>query len=174
MAEVNLLPSKRRKILSFAEAGRSLRGVGFAVALVFFIVSLVFVLLIIFNQSKIDSLKKKESSLRDDLKALSEVETEYNFIEDRAQKAQVVLSSRDALKRAEDLKSFLDKTASWNLDKAEVDKGALSFSLTFFSYQDLVKLVSAIKEDKNYTNVVVDSLEFSPTSGYKLQVDLKI
>ncbi len=174
MSEVNLLISKRRRVLSFSEAGRSLRGVSLVLALIFFVFSLVFVFLIILNQGKIDSLKRSESSLQNDLKALTEVEEKYNFIGDRAQKAQVILSSRDSLKRAEDLKSFLDKINSWSLEKGEINKGSLSFSLVVFSYQDLMGLLSAIKENQNYKNVVVDSLEFSPSSGYKLQLDFKI
>ena len=174
MKDLNLLAYKRKGKISFYQFSGVSKPASFIVALLFFITSLIFVFVIIYNQSTIDSLKKEEAALQKDISSLSEVESKYHFIKDRASKLDSIIKSRTTLKRFDDLRSALDLVGFNSLGEAEIFNNKFSFAITTDNYQKLLDLMSLIRKNLSYKDIYLESFDFSPNKGYTVDVSLEI
>lgn len=171
---INLLPSKRRSAVHLKGLLKRVGFFGLLISLVFFVVSLALIIGILINENKISSLNKRNARLQEEIKAFSETEQKYYLIKDRAKKIDSTLHNYRSRDRLNDLDSFLSDVGFLGLRGLEVNNNVLSFKVNTKNYNDVVKLISSIKENSVYKQVVLDSLVFSPVDGFNISISLKI
>ncbi|BCX14919.1 MAG: hypothetical protein KatS3mg088_602 [Patescibacteria group bacterium] len=173
MAEINLYPSGKSQKISWYSFEQAFRSINLVVTVLFFIITLVFVALIVLNQNAINQAKARQEEYRNKIKALSQVESQYVFIKDRVRKSSEILQSRQLVERLEEFNTILKSVNGVSLDDVEFNQGKFLFSATVLTYSDLERLLSAIQEIKSYEKGVINSLGFTPQKGYQLEVKLE-
>lgn len=167
MRNFNLLPPELAPKTSYIKLARSLKNfalIGYSFLLVLLIASFAsFVLL----TKSIDTVRDKEGQLKTSIKALRETEQRLILIQDRLDKAKVILAKENAGNEIAAFNNFiLDLPEGISFTGGNISSRSFDVSLVARSSSDLTRLLSYMYATEDFQSITLDAFNYSGEGAY--------
>jgi|GEM_PF-6838785 len=168
---INLLPKKYRANDTMAKMSKGLKGFGIIITGVFFVVSIIMVAIIIFNQIKIKDYTSKNSALESSIKSMNKLESQYILLKDRAGVFNKAYRSgiEDNL---DDFEAVFLGNDQIFISKIQLTGSKNEVMLQAGDSLTLGDFIKKIIEANLYKKVVLNNFGFSPAGGYTLSLQI--
>jgi len=172
MSEINLLTGADVPKENTYKTASKLKKILVLFLFVFVLVAAASVGVVLYNQNKISLLNQDIESLRGQVNALSDVETNYIIAKNRAGYIDNVLGDNSVYKGVQALRSAILAKDTVEVVSINMQRSDAKLGLLLTNIGDVRSVLSFLLQQEYYNNANVSSLTYVPGTGYELSLDL--
>ena len=174
MAEINLLPISSQIKGSTAKLARSLKIVGLAGTLIFFLLGLGMLALFFFNSEELKASSVRQGELKASIEILKTTEQQHVLIKNRAGNISEIWRKNDVLVSLESLEEMLSRLPSGaKFSSIEISPKRFTVTLQAENSSDLTQALAIIVAQDSFEDIILTSFALKPASGYSLTFEMK-
>lgn len=169
--KLNLLPPEYGTLGQLGKILRVTRALGVISMALFFVFALGVSAFFVISTININNLNSEIDSLKAQVTAQQTTEQKIVLVKDRIGKIKTILASPDALKNLAAVSPYISGASGIeSLPDLTIDPSKVDMILNFKTNSSLTNFISQISRDKNFTNVVLSSFNYSSTTGYSVEI----
>lgn len=170
---INLLPTDFRVNKDIAHTAVLITRLAVVAGIILLIVGAAGGGIFLFIQTKVKETETTSNNLKSQIQGLETTEQKFILVKDRVTKSQSILSQRGKFVEFANYLEFVKTLPSGTtfVDE-ELDSSVSKIILNVSNSADLATIIDLIGSSTNYVRASIESIDFDPSKGYELTLNL--